>query len=69
MKNLFKRSFVVWLGLYPTLIVFSILFGDLLKDLNVYLRLLITTAVVVPIMVGVLIPLMNRLFKMPPHKK
>lgn len=69
MKSLLKRSFAVWLGLYPTLIIFRLLFGEMLKDLNPYFSLLITTIVVVPVMVGILIPAINKLLKIPPHKK
>lgn len=56
-----RRCIITWVGLYPTLVLISILFGDFLSSFNIYLRLLITTMIAVPLMVCCIIPWLTKL--------
>ncbi len=53
-NNKFITSILTWIGLYPTLIIVSSLFGSILNDFPNYLRILILTIIVVPLMIYVI---------------
>jgi antibiotic biosynthesis monooxygenase (ABM) superfamily enzyme len=52
----------VWLAIYPTITLVLELSGPLIGDWPLPLRTLALTAVVVPLMVFVLLPLLQRAF-------
>jgi uncharacterized protein len=56
-----KLAVVVWLAIYPTLTVVLWLAGPAIRDWPVALRTLGLTAAIVPLMVYVLIPSIQRL--------
>lgn len=58
-----KTAVLIWVAIYPSITLLSMLFGTQLQRLALPLRTLIMTAVLVPLMVFVLLPLLNKLFK------
>jgi uncharacterized protein len=56
-----KLAVVVWLAIYPTLTVVLWLAGPAIRDWPVALRTLVVTVSIVPLMVYVLIPGIQRL--------
>ena len=57
----YKQAIVVWLAIYPTITVILLLLGPTLERLPIPLRTLALTALLVPLMVYVLVPALNRL--------
>jgi antibiotic biosynthesis monooxygenase (ABM) superfamily enzyme len=57
-----KTAVVVWLAIYPVLTLVLWLAGPAIRDWPVALRTLALTVVIVPLMVYVLIPGLQRLF-------
>ncbi len=57
-----KTAVLIWVAIYPSITLLFLLFGDLLLQLPVPLRTLVLTGVLVPLMVFVLLPLLQRLF-------
>ncbi|HEX2609160.1 MAG TPA: hypothetical protein VHK91_17385 [Flavisolibacter sp.] len=51
----------IWIAIYPSLTVVNYVFGNQLLTLPVYLRTLVVTLILVPWMVFMALPLMNRL--------
>jgi antibiotic biosynthesis monooxygenase (ABM) superfamily enzyme len=58
----YKAAVITWLALYPALTVLLALLGPVLAPLPLFLRTLVGTTVLVPIMVYLLVPGMQRLF-------
>ncbi|GAA1980731.1 hypothetical protein [Kitasatospora viridis] len=54
------RALVTWLAVYPTITVASILLAPYTAHLPVYLRTLLLTALVVPVVAYGLVPLFSR---------
>lgn len=57
-----KFALMVWIAIYPAITLASYLLGDSIKDLVLPIRTLIMTAILVPLMVYVLLPLLRKLF-------
>jgi antibiotic biosynthesis monooxygenase (ABM) superfamily enzyme len=57
----YKIAVITWLAIYPALTVTLALLSPVLAPLPLFLRTLILTAVLVPIMVYVLVPAVHRL--------
>jgi antibiotic biosynthesis monooxygenase (ABM) superfamily enzyme len=56
-----KMAIVIWLAIYPLITVVFLLFGKYLSQIEILpLRTLIITAVVVPIMFFVLMPILQK---------
>ncbi|UYW02525.1 hypothetical protein K5I29_06535 [Flavobacterium agricola] len=50
-----KQILCIWLGLFPTSILINYLLAEWLLDFHPTIKILITTAIIVPIMVMVMI--------------
>lgn len=59
----YKMAILIWLAIYPTANVIFLLLGEWINPLPVYLKTLVLTLILVPIMVFILLPLLQRLFK------
>jgi len=57
-----KTAVLIWLAIYPSITLLMLLFGDLLAQLPMPLRTLVLTVVLVPLMVFVLLPRLQKLF-------
>ena len=57
-----KVAVITWLAIYPALTITLALLGPALTPLPLYVRTLVLTAVLVPIMVYVLVPTVQRIF-------
>lgn len=58
-----KMAVLIWLAIYPTITLTLYLFGGQFALIDpLPLRTLVLTAVIVPLMVFVLIPLLQKLF-------
>lgn len=57
-----RTCILTWLGLFPTIIFVSFLLGDFLEEINTYLRTILLTSIVIPLMVYVVMPLINKLY-------
>ena len=55
-----KTALLIWLAIYPSLTVLLVLFGERLLVLA--LRTLVMTGILVPLMVFVLLPLLQKAF-------
>ena len=52
----------IWMVIYPSITIFLFLFGELLSGLPLYQRTFILTASLVPWMIFIGLPLLDRLF-------
>jgi antibiotic biosynthesis monooxygenase (ABM) superfamily enzyme len=59
----YKMAMVVWLAIFLLITVIQLLFGDLLQELPLVLRTFVMTAVTVPLMTFLVMPLLTRVFK------
>ncbi len=57
-----KTTLLIWLAIYPSLTVLLVLFGERLLVLPLALRTLVMTGILVPLMVFVLLPLLQKAF-------
>lgn len=57
-----KRTFLVWLAIYPLITIIFLLLGDYLVKLPVPLRTFVLTVVIVPLMVYIILPFYNKIF-------
>jgi uncharacterized protein len=55
-----KTTVLIWLGIYPALTVVLWLVGPMMQGWPLPMRTFVMTAVLVPLMVYVLLPLLNR---------
>jgi antibiotic biosynthesis monooxygenase (ABM) superfamily enzyme len=58
----YKLAVLVWIGLYPLLTALSYLTAPLLVDFPIPVRTLVLSLILVPIMIFVLIPSINKYF-------
>jgi antibiotic biosynthesis monooxygenase (ABM) superfamily enzyme len=59
-----KMAIVVWLAIYPLITIVFLLFGKYLVQINpIPLRTLIMTVILVPLMVFLVMPLIQKLLK------
>ncbi len=69
-KNQLIQSLKIWIAIYPAITLIMLLFGRQLAALPIYLRTLVLTLILVPLMVFVLLPTVNALserFLKPPE--
>lgn len=59
----YKTAIMIWVVIYPTINLIMLLLGNSLNELVLPLRTLILTIILVPLMVYVLLPLANKIFK------
>ncbi len=60
--NKLKMAFLVWCAIYPTVTFIFFILGDLLKDLHPFLKTLVVTLILVPLMVYVFLPFIMKRF-------
>jgi antibiotic biosynthesis monooxygenase (ABM) superfamily enzyme len=58
----YKTVFITWLAVYPTLTLLLEFFGDDLRELALPLRTLVISAVLVPVAIYLVVPLLRRVF-------
>lgn len=63
MKKL-KQSFIIWISIYPAILLVQIAFGDWLIELPLWLRSMVLTLVLVPLMVYVLVPFWTKVLEL-----
>ncbi len=59
-----KRTLLVWLAVYPTVLAVLLLLGDALRGWPLPLRVLGSTALIVPIVTNIAEPLVKRTLSM-----
>lgn len=59
----YKTAMMIWVVIYPTVNVIMLLLGNTLNELVLPLRTFILTIILVPLMVYVLLPFANKVFK------
>jgi antibiotic biosynthesis monooxygenase (ABM) superfamily enzyme len=57
-----KTALLIWLAIYPSITLLVFFFGPYLAQLPLMLRTLVMTAILVPLMVFVLLPPLQKLF-------
>ncbi len=57
-----KTALLIWLAIYPSITLLVLVFGQHLARLPLMLRTLVMTAILVPLMVFVLLPWLQKLF-------
>jgi antibiotic biosynthesis monooxygenase (ABM) superfamily enzyme len=57
----YKTAVIIWLAIYPALTLTLALLGGVLAPLPLFLRTLVLTGLLVPMMVYVLVPAVTRL--------
>lgn len=57
-----KRTFLIWLAIYPLITVLFLLMGDFLLQFPVPLRTLILTLIAVPVMAYLILPFYMKVF-------
>lgn len=61
-KLKWKMAIVVWIAIYPTITILYMLFGDLFVQITpMPLQTLVTTAIIVPLMVFLVMPALEYL--------
>ncbi len=66
--NRHRLALLTWLGVYPVLTLVALAAEPLLAEQPVFLRTLVMNAMMVPIMVYAVMPLIHR-YLMPQHKR
>jgi antibiotic biosynthesis monooxygenase (ABM) superfamily enzyme len=61
MKPSWRSAFIVWVAIYPALTLLQLVMGDVLRKLPLPLATLVSTLILVPAMVFVLIPVSSKL--------
>lgn len=64
-----RNTIIVWIAIYPAITLLSYAIGGELNNLPVYLRTLILTGILVPLMVYFLIPFWAKVLQKVPSKK
>ena len=59
-RGKFIQTIKIWIVIYPSITLFNILFGSYLEDLPLFLKTLVLTLVLVPWMVFVGLPFINK---------
>ena len=57
-----KRTFLIWLAIYPLITIIFLVLGDYQVKLPVPLRTFALTVVIVPLMVYIILPFYNKIF-------
>lgn len=58
-----KMIIIVWIAIYPTITLMQAIFGNQLNQIQpMPLRTLVITAILVPVMVIILMPLQQKIF-------
>jgi antibiotic biosynthesis monooxygenase (ABM) superfamily enzyme len=61
---LWKIAILIWLAIYPTITLFFGIFGEYLAAIEpLPLRTMLTTIVIVPLMVFVIVPFLQQILK------
>ncbi len=60
-KAKIMQAIKIWIVIYPSITLFNILFGSYLSNLPLYMKTLALTLVLVPWMVFVGLPMLNRI--------
>tara|TARA_R110002049_G_scaffold52783_4_gene147340 strand:+ start:5129 stop:5350 length:222 start_codon:yes stop_codon:yes gene_type:complete len=55
------QAIKVWIVIYPSITLFNLFFGSYLTDLQLYIKTLVLTLVLVPWMVFVGLPVVNKI--------
>ena len=58
-----KIAVLIWLAIYPSITLLFFLFGEQLLRIPLPLRTLMVTFILVPLMVFILLPALQKLFK------
>jgi hypothetical protein len=58
-----KTAVLIWLAIYPSINLLFFFMGDFLATLHPLLRTLVLTGILVPLMVFVLLPFLQKTFK------
>jgi antibiotic biosynthesis monooxygenase (ABM) superfamily enzyme len=61
--NKFKMALLVWCAIYPTVTTIFFVLQDFLAPLHPMLKTLVVTLILVPLMVFVFLPFINKHFK------
>lgn len=59
----YKRAIVIWIALYPAVVVALSVFRPVIGEWAIPLQALVLTAVIIPAAVWVLIPLVQRILR------
>jgi antibiotic biosynthesis monooxygenase (ABM) superfamily enzyme len=60
--NKFKMALLVWCAIYPTVTFIFFILGDFLAQLHPFLKTLVVTIILVPLMVFVFLPFIMKRF-------
>lgn len=60
-KEKIIQAFKVWIVIYPSITLFNMVFGAFLNSLSVYMKTFTLTVVLVPWMIFVGLPFVNKL--------
>ncbi len=60
--NKLKMTFLVWCAIYPTVTFIFFILGDFLQYLHSFLKTLVVTIILVPLMVYVFLPFIMKQF-------
>jgi antibiotic biosynthesis monooxygenase (ABM) superfamily enzyme len=61
--NKHKRVFIIWLGIYPLITLLLYLLGDVLVKFPLPLRSLMLTAIAVPVLAYIILPILHKIFE------
>lgn len=61
--NKHKRVFIIWLGIYPLNTLQLYLLGDVLVKFPLPLRSLMLTAIAVPVLAYIILPILHKIFE------
>jgi antibiotic biosynthesis monooxygenase (ABM) superfamily enzyme len=61
-KHQHKRTFLIWLSIYPLITVLFYALGGWIKDFPLPLKTLVLTAIAVPIVSYILLPFYHKIF-------
>ncbi|NJO01576.1 MAG: hypothetical protein HC880_07705 [Bacteroidia bacterium] len=59
----YKIALITWIAIYPPLTLILLIFGPYLEPFPLPLRTLVLTAILVPMMVYFLVPMLRKLFR------
>lgn len=58
----YKLALLIWIAIYPTINLLFWVLGDTLNSLPMYIRTLVLTVILVPVMVFLLLPALTKIF-------
>jgi antibiotic biosynthesis monooxygenase (ABM) superfamily enzyme len=59
----YKTALLIWVAIYPSINLLFWSLGDWLQQFPLWVRTLVLTGILVPLMVFVLLPLLQKLFR------